>query len=590
MNIKIVASGELNDAAQQLIATGRNLAFQLEGRTAKRVLQLDGVTCIVDVKGSSAKIIIVREYASGIILHPRSGVIKTLKYQEYLNDPLLGPYAVEKTTRGVAGGWRDGKTVLTTEYAFPLIDEDNASFALTKEPDADIEGEFLLDASNYGNLYWTNGNPENLVTLSWKGTPTRHFRLPSNINLPGLSTQETATPGVWDDMPYFTVFGTNLYQGGYVLYEAPRYNWPYTGSDRCLVLGAAQDKDETIWIVTQSDRYSVPKYFTIFSDGYRLTTDNAGDKSDYVSNNPGVTISFEKEYQTKRGIYTVLWKLGGPVDGWAFVAEFNTGRVGLPWFGNADGTSFVCGNGDVLTTAGALTQKVSESGTFTETSSLSFGATFTGNNYYEFLENSLIKSGISLAFSASSGSASTEAKNKTIAVDAIVVQEAAVEAPYISGPDVFGAGVYTMVNAFGVVTWTYPEGSCGTGTVTGTDACGRTASMTVRLPLGYWTGPTGVYYTTGGTRLVYSIYSTTCGVVTGGGCYSIGTVIPCKAGVSAPLDSTDVGGGTTISSIPTCVSGRPTFGEAYCPGPWNYFTDSTCFYGVLVGSGTWVCP
>lgn len=284
----------------------------------------------------------VKKYLTGVIMHPRSGPIENLHYTEYV----AGPYGSMPESRhfpGVMGGWERGKKLLTTQYIYPLVDNDNASFAkgslTTKYLEDNVPARRVINdkfsgfvtPGVYGNLYWDNGAAydtetkkwdKSYVSFSWRGTPTRHFRLPGNIDIPGFSTFETSTPGMIEDTPVYTAFGTALYQGGKLLKYAPTYSWPYNSTGvrgRCLILGAMQDDTKAIYIITHSDRYYAPG---------------------------GVA---------KPGFYLMLWtskitKIEGKirVDGWELIYEANYKRNGLPWFGNKAGKSFKCGNGDKI--------------------------------------------------------------------------------------------------------------------------------------------------------------------------------------------------------------------------------------------------
>ena len=312
---------------------------------------------------------------AGVILHPRSGVLSLLPYMETVSTGM--------TAYGVIGGWKDGITLLETEYLYPLDDTDNASFIVSSDGEKDddgntiLTGEFAGDASLYGNLYWINGDSVNLALLSWRGPPTRHFCLPSDTNIPGFSVIEGTVERQFDIVPEYSAFGTALYQAGEVLLDAPRYNWPTGGLECCLILGAMQNVAGPIYIATQSDRRNAPA---------------------------GVL---------GPGFFLVLWKTAQEgdeepiVDGWKLVSQVNYGRHGLPWFGNASGTEFVCGNGDRLTAEGILTYNNSGSGSYAETmigppdnSHWNVALEYTGETYFEFIGDVIAKVGVDASFSA----------------------------------------------------------------------------------------------------------------------------------------------------------------------------------------------
>jgi hypothetical protein len=362
---------------------------------------------------------------SGVALHPRSGDVHNIPYTEYVYDSIAGTQPVTRSIYGVRGGWENGVTPLDTDYIYPLVDEDNATFVVTSESAEDqyIEGSFVGTNGNYGNLYWDNGAvydtetktwDKPYVVLSWRGTPTRHFSLPNNIDIPGFSMFETSTPGLIEDTPVYTAFGTKLYKGGEVLADAPRWSWPYNGSgvgNKCLILGAMQG-DDGLFIVTQNDHYNAPKNVWIYSDGER----REGDTETYLATVsdilPPVTIVFTREL-TKPGFFLGLWKSGGKVDGWTLVSEMPYRRTGLPWFGNMSGTEFVCSNGDKLSTDGTYVAISDTAGTYSETGpysvlevgvneipagtkiynvdQLAFTASYAGTAIHEYLLNQIQK-------------------------------------------------------------------------------------------------------------------------------------------------------------------------------------------------------
>lgn len=456
------------------------------------------VTITATGEGDTIRII-GDESVSGVICRPRSGSFTTMKYTEYVVDP-LGSHPESRSATGVPGGWKSGTTELATQYLFPLVDEDNAAFVVGME-DGQMAGQFA--DGGYGNLYWTNGQPaETLEVLSWKGTPTRHFWLPSNLDIPGLTLFETATPALGGDIPQYTAFGTKLYEGGNVFADAPLYSWPYNPSGiggRCLILGAMRDTAGGTYIVTQSDHYSAPENVFVFSNGYRLDG-TQGDKNSYLAAHAGVAVVFERPV-TKTGLYLTLWKSGGSVDGWSLVSELNYGRNGLPWFGNSSGTEFVCSNGDRLTAAGVLTLHTGGTGSYQETATLigsdtynaavmSFAAKYSGNALTEFVGDTLTSSAVSAAFTAASAVQSTASVSKTYeGVFPTVYSEAT--PIVVSGPDTWAnnPGDYTATGGDPPYYWSYPSGCGGTGTVTAsTLGCpsGPSGSKTVTMPPGVW--------------------------------------------------------------------------------------------------------
>jgi len=139
---------------------------------------------------------------TGIICHPRSqNEVDTY----VIPAGLYGQLAMDVTA--IKGGWAadedDNFAELTTRYAYPLVDADNASFLLSGGTAVDT-GEFLDKEGNYGNIYWHNNDVNNLSIISYKGTPTRHFPLTQQGAVTGA---DFATDGQ----------GYTIYKGGVAL-------------------------------------------------------------------------------------------------------------------------------------------------------------------------------------------------------------------------------------------------------------------------------------------------------------------------------------------------------------------------------------
>ena len=597
--------------------------------SGRKTWHFDGVTIEVIRSGESGVVRIKAEGGIGVLLHPRQGAVKLFTHYSWESTP-VGIVAVpEKTLHGVAGGWTNGVTPLAGEYIYPLIDADDASYLLGSESadDDEITGDFADSTGNYGNLYWRNEDADNPVFLSWKGTPARHFRLGSNIEIDGFSTQETSIPGAIDDLPLFTSFGTKIYQSGNVLVEAPRWNWPYSGQDRCLVLGVTQDTDGVLWAVMQSDRYNVPNYIVYFSDGYRMATDDDGAAAGYLSSHSGVTIVFEKHYPTKLGIYTMLWKQGGPVDGWAFVQEWNTGREGIPWFGNKAGTEFVSSTGDRITVGGDWFNASTGSGIYAETKTGAdgesiflhgrFAATFSAHDFYEFALDALVSGSRSLSFSATTDKTYVEPALKayTGSFRRIYNPDDPAQAPrplrfQTSTSDtqqvVVGAQFYALVvDGQGTRTFTYngftvndigvvtSATGCGMGSVTVTDECGDSDTKEVRLPSGVWldTGNTFWLY---GYPYLPQYYNTSI-FISGSSKEVWVTTTECQfeQWVDEPYLYPDY---TAASAPPSNNPVYPNFTSesctrtAYPSGVARNYTGHTYVLVYAIYRYTWVCP
>jgi hypothetical protein len=609
------------EAASPLIGLCYNRAHQLEGRFVTEAYELDGCTAILKVRGDSS-VAIISCGDSGAVLHPRTGAVELLSYTEYLNQFGLNIPVPKKTIWGVKGGWLNGTTNYDTANIYPIDDGDNASFGLGEE--RVLVGEFLQDEGNYGNLYWWNGNTEEPDFLSWKGTPTRHFRVPNNIEIPGISTQETTLPSSGgEDTPIFTTFSHYVYSGGVVLETAPAYNWPNAGPPLAYVLGAARDSEGVIYIVTQSDRFNVPLYIAAFSDG-TIVQNDTGQGVDPPS---GVDRVFYKTYSRKRGIYTQLWKQGTQYQGWDLVWEEETSRQGLPWFADTEGSYFVNPLGTKITVQGTKsTLGIEGSGNFKITatpvdnvvsicSNGKFESTYTNDALFEPEGNG----SINLSFSTLTTKVYEESKTKVYngTFDMIydpddptqvpqplryehsiyTTQQAVAGQLFISG---FTGGegnyVYTYngfsVNSSGVIT----SVGCGMGSVSVVDACGDTISRPIRL--------SGVWMVTGN-------YTSGSTPMQGGGfsCLAVETINEESRTITTWCNFANTSVSGYINGCTLSCSGGGTFGVncyasvTFPTGAANSVGDApssivcqvnagfpykALAYGVQVS--TWVCP
>lgn len=382
---------------------------------------------------------------TGIIIHPRSGVLENLIYYEWFHEPGLGTRIENRIMKGVAGGWRNGSVLLDTKYIYPLKDYDNASLVksvatietidqynkLIKKRNIDPYNVFSSPGI-YGNLYWENGAvwdevdkkwDKPYISLSWRGTPNRHFRLSSSIGIPGFSIYETMIPYISGDMPQHTTFGTKLYRGGKLFKNSPTWSWPYYNDivkSKSLILGAMCGSiDNIFYIVTQSDHYNAPHF--IWQE-----QDDSIHSGETIS---GTDVLASCELQ-KPGLWLTLWRSSRRsdkskmyVDGWELISELNYGRNGLPWFGNESGTEFVCSNGDKLTVNGVFTKgetpvegsAAEENDYLTNTGNNWFDTKFTmnvsnGKEYYEYAGNVLKN----ISYSASGSMISTSSHNSTV--------------------------------------------------------------------------------------------------------------------------------------------------------------------------------
>jgi len=177
----------LSDSASQWVDWCKREVYKLNsthkpGSTQRKFYQFPG--------GVLAELIINDVYdtvrvwgGGGIVCHPRSqNEVNTYVIPAGLyGQPAMDVIAID-------GGWttnEDGVfTELTTSYAYPLVDADNASFLLSGDTAVDT-GEFLGTEGNYGNIYWHNDNIAALSIISYKGIPTRHFMLTQQDTING---------------------------------------------------------------------------------------------------------------------------------------------------------------------------------------------------------------------------------------------------------------------------------------------------------------------------------------------------------------------------------------------------------------------
>lgn len=408
----------------------------------------------------------VERVFSGIVMHPRSGVLGYNCYWTDVTDFIPALFGDVYSVLGVVGGWKNGASVMTNDDyprmfmplpnkagPYPLMDNDNATFVIgtttkyitgsdgSTNSQTDQVAEFNQPGL-YGNMYWDNGKPlkddkldPQFAVLSWRGPPGRHFRIPNNTGIPGLSAVETVTvvDFMMDDInvPIFTVFGNTIYQGGKVFMEAPAFSWPQIVQGTAAkgwVLGVSPK-----YLIVLQDHMYAPKYCFSFSDGAVRYGESDSVATAYISEqnalyplaNPKVTVTVTKEL-TKPGFFLGVWtnrvtldEYGSPrkdklkIDGWEFVGEHPYSREGLPWFANTDGNSFICSNGKSITITESNDGATSTftlapsimTGTYQETTAGTLTATATVPStpvYTEFQGNDLAVANGTYNFSSTS--------------------------------------------------------------------------------------------------------------------------------------------------------------------------------------------
>ena len=341
---------------------------------------------------------------NGIALHPRSGKLEQM--------PLLVDGG-ETSIVGVAGGWNNGTTSLTTKYAYPMVDSDNATFLYNKDSGGAETGEFMGSNSNYGNLYWSNEKTSmnDLVILSWRGTPTRHFQVSETSSIDGFTTIKSQVLDTMGTESLMSSFGTKIYRNGQIYLESPKYSWA-TGDildSRCLILGASQDENLVTYIITLSDQTNAPAFVRVYSDGTRQNgTETPRPKSGstllyehYMTKPDKVWAASRGEWrQPSRGIFLQCWKSGSIIDGWDKLLEVKIdeelsilGKAEQVWFASPDGLTFTASDGSkIAINQNAAIYSVSGThyGTFTQSmqaqaqdKDMTFRATATMDKYFE---------------------------------------------------------------------------------------------------------------------------------------------------------------------------------------------------------------
>lgn len=178
---------------------------------------------------------------TGFICHPRTADY----YQKY---QFMQDFPPSNT---VAGGFDTSvwpAKELTTNYVYPMVDADNASYRITIWADKDkTETEFLGVSSEYGNFYLKRPEKAEDV-ISWKGNPSRQVAIyPEYHFIDGL-----------DGTIENPVFGTWIYSGGKKFLRGPKCN-KYTNvitgfsNQYALILGCGYCNNRIVGICGYSD-------------------------------------------------------------------------------------------------------------------------------------------------------------------------------------------------------------------------------------------------------------------------------------------------------------------------------------------------
>lgn len=338
------------------------------------------------------------------------------------------------------GGAKPGGVAITPTYQYPQVDDDHGSRVLTW---ADEEWSVSSDVENYGNLDWMGPGGE---VVSWRGPAGRQFAMDRLLSFPGFTEWD------WADLEhdYYTPYRNLVYQGGEVIEEF---------LSGYKVLGAALAGGSLVCVVG---------------------VDYTG-----IENPDGGT----------GGFYDEVWA-GGVRIGWR-----RGSRPSVPWFFNSAGTEAVSGDTKLsIAGDGTCTFSALDAGSGTETNlyngSNQWGFDKSGSwpVFRDFVAESLRELTLSLAFSESTSLSSSY----TDLYDDLDEMVTVVNPPGVSGPEEASVGAsYSAINAGPNVEWSFSGGTisdsgtiltmsgCGMQTVSWTDSCGRTGSMSVRAA-GVW--------------------------------------------------------------------------------------------------------
>lgn len=254
----------------------------------------------------------------GFVTHPRSGTESVFSFE-----------GGETRVGVLSGGWDEEKQyaeITPIEY-FPFNDDikGNAVYDVDK-PQAEYA------SVKYGNLSWSN--EDSTTILSWKGTPSRHFAIPNSVAIPTFYQIDDVSPSVFGDVIGYTCFGPNVYSSGEVLATLPTYPWEL-GQGWVLGVGASE---QYLYVICYENRRHCPGYeFRIERNSEFIRLIYAADKGAATAQlESGEEIASETMLGTF-GYPTVVYRLGGLIQGWTRMAQFESGRLGLPYFFDIQG-------------------------------------------------------------------------------------------------------------------------------------------------------------------------------------------------------------------------------------------------------------
>lgn len=140
----------------------------------------DGRTLVI-CKYNPREAILIVIPKGDFITHPRSGNLRKFVF----TDSEMNNYTLTGITSGGYTKVGNAYQELTAIDAYTLIDNDRGSFVVTINED-ELEVEWADAEDNYGNVYWI-GDGDTPPVLSWHGPPSLQFPLDKKYSIPGLT-------------------------------------------------------------------------------------------------------------------------------------------------------------------------------------------------------------------------------------------------------------------------------------------------------------------------------------------------------------------------------------------------------------------
>ena len=454
-------------------------------------------------------------------MHPRSGRLAKLPYwnTDYEKFTLAGING---------GGWAqsgEGFSELAARSPYPLVDNDHGTFVISIDGE-DLEVEWAGNADdNYGNIWWSGTGDEPSV-LSWKGPPSIQFPIGAEYTIPGL-TMEVPSGN--------SVFGCFIYSDGARLCHGP--SWYPDEPERTLIVGACYATDEA------RKRWLVAMTVTHKGSAHVLQV--------WRSDDTGKTWQLLNEFPSLRAAVTAfisqdghrfvyggqLYQIDAAVSSVVAGAKIPTSTTGTRTIHGAGGYDSTYRYEGVRHIWPALSKETGELVYTTVREEAAFGGTGSGDIRNQITQIPVYRgnpatsvaiqvdfdtdftftalfsgnycsiqwSGVDGYQGKTAWKAATDGCSTNFSVSVTLMPQG-VSASLthtstqvdlaITGPEVWSGNMadYTAVNAIGEVTWSAPPTGCGTATITATDFCGRTASLTVRMPSGVWVLVSDVTY------------------------------------------------------------------------------------------------